>query len=313
VEQSATKRRVELDMKIACIGEAMVELSLQSGSDQAGLGFAGDTLNTAIYLKRAAPSLEVAYVTRLGQDDFSTRLCDFIAAEEISVADIEVSETARVGLYAITTDEAGERSFTYWRETSAARDMFQMGKSVSFSVLEKFDLIYLSAISLAILPDWVRSEFYNWVTGYRANGGLVSFDSNYRPVLWGDAELARAQIGRMWEMVDIALPSVDDEMAVFGESDAQSVTERLLASGVRNGALKCGEAGPVSLGEPVTGSYPAAAKVIDTTAAGDSFNGGYLACHLTGGSQVEALRAGHDLACKVVGTRGAILPRMSGT
>ena len=140
---------------------------------------------------------------------------------------------------------------------------------------------------------------------------MVSFDSNYRPVLWGDADVAKAQIGQMWEMVDIALPSVDDEMAVFGETRQGEVADRLTRSGIRNGALKCGVAGPLSLGDNVIAQYPIAKKVVDTTAAGDSFNGGYLACRLDGGEQAKALRAGHDLACKVVGAHGAILPRMS--
>lgn len=287
----------------------MVELALQSGGDTAQVGFAGDTLNTAIYLKRAAPALDVSYVTRLGHDDFSDRMRNFIAAEGISVDDIETSDARRVGLYAITTDGAGERSFSYWRENSAAREMFQSDNSVSFAELEKFDLIYLSAITLAILPDWVRFEFYKWVAEFRANGGLVSFDSNYRPALWGNPETARVNIDGMWEMVDIALPSVDDEIAVFGDLDKDIVVARLTSSGVSNGALKCGAAGPVSLGDPVRANYSPAEDVVDTTAAGDSFNGGYLACLLTGGKQADALMAGHMLACDVVGAPGAIIPR----
>ena len=296
-------------MKVACIGEAMVELSLDDTGQTAGVGFAGDTLNTAIYLKRAAPALDVSYVTRLGRDDFSARLRDFIAAEGIAVDDIELSKNRRVGLYAITTDETGERSFTYWRDSSAAREMFQTDKGVSFAALEKFDLLYLSAITLAILPDHVRSEFCKWLPGFKARGGQVSFDSNYRPALWTDFATAQAEIGRMWEMTDIALPSVDDEMAAFGDNSVDDVTTRLRGAGVVRGALKCGAGGPVSLGEPVVAQYPPAAKVVDTTAAGDSFNGGYLGALLTGSAQAEALRAGHDLASYVVGTKGAIAPR----
>ena len=74
------------------------------------------------------------------------------------------------------------------------------------------------------------------------------------------------------------------------------------------GALKRGAQGPHSLGEQVTQSYPPASRVIDTTAAGDSFNGGYLAALQTGATQAEALMAGHRLASHVVGAKGAIVP-----
>ena len=152
-------------MRVACIGEAMVELALDPSGQTAQVGFAGDTLNTAIYLKRAAPEIEVSYVTRLGTDAFSDELHGFIAAEDIETDDIETSDTRRVGLYAITTDEDGERSFSHWREHSAAREMFQNEKGTDFSALDKFDLIYFSAITLAILPDAVRSDFYHWIAG----------------------------------------------------------------------------------------------------------------------------------------------------
>ena len=138
-------------MKVACIGEAMVELSLSAEGTAAQVGFAGDTLNTAIYLKRAAPGLDVSYVTRVGRDAFSDRLREFIAAEAVGTKAIETSKTRNLGLYAISTDAAGERSFTYWRDRSAARELFQTGGAADFSVLEHFDLLYLSAISLAIL------------------------------------------------------------------------------------------------------------------------------------------------------------------
>ncbi|KMW56245.1 2-dehydro-3-deoxygluconate kinase [Candidatus Rhodobacter oscarellae] len=296
-------------MRVACVGEAMVELSLEASGQAAQVGFAGDTLNTAIYLKRAAPSLEVSYVTRLGRDAFSARLLAFIRAEQIDTDCVEISDARRVGLYAISTDAAGERSFTYWRETSAARQMFQKGAGCDFAALQDFDVVYLSAITLAILPERVRSEFYNWAGGFRGAGGRIAFDSNYRPALWTNSAVAKKEIGRWSKFADFALPSVDDEMQIYGENSVDDVASRWRDWGPRDGALKCGPGGPISLGEPVEAAYPAAATVVDTTAAGDSFNGGYLAARLTGAPQAEALMAGHNLAARVVGVKGAILPR----
>ncbi|MEL7082678.1 MAG: sugar kinase, partial [Pseudomonadota bacterium] len=52
-------------MKVAAIGEAMIELAM-TGDDTSHVGVAGDTLNTAIYIKRSAPEISVDYITRLG-------------------------------------------------------------------------------------------------------------------------------------------------------------------------------------------------------------------------------------------------------
>lgn len=295
--------------RVACIGEAMIELALDPNGAQARVGVAGDTLNTAIYLKRSAPSLDVAFVTRLGRDAFSDRIEGCVTSEGLDTSAIERDPDRGPGLYAITTDARGERSFTYWRDNSAARRLFQSGAGTDFSVLDDFDVVYLSAITLAILPDPVRLEFCNWATGFRGAGGRIVFDSNYRPRLWASVDEARARIAGLWSICDIALPSADDEAALTGDATVQDTQARLAVLGVHDGALKRGEAGPISLSAPVEQTYPRATNVVDTTAAGDSFNGAYLAARLTGADQATALSAGHDLALRVIGHRGAITPR----
>ncbi|MEO0863188.1 MAG: sugar kinase [Pseudomonadota bacterium] len=288
-------------MRVAALGEAMIELTMRNGT--ADVGVAGDTLNTAVYLARSAPSLQVDYVTRLGDEAFSDRIRAFIAAQGVGTGRIEVEPNAMPGLYAITTDAAGERSFSYWRATSAARRVFS---DTGFAALEGFDVIYLSGISLAILPAQARDALIDWLHEFRKAGGRVAYDSNHRPALWPDAATARQVNSRLWALCDIALPSLDDEMAIAGE-DAGTVTARFVALG-KSGALKRGSDGPLCLETGHGTGFPAAPKVVDTTAAGDSFNGGYLAARLTGASQADALRAGHDLAARVVQHRGAILP-----
>ena len=99
--------------KIACIGECMVELSgIGSGSSQANIGFAGDTMNTAVYLSRLLDpaAFEVSYLTRLGTDNFSTRAMEFLSSEGISTDHIGCDSDRDIGLYAIDLDDVGERS-----------------------------------------------------------------------------------------------------------------------------------------------------------------------------------------------------------
>ena len=285
-------------MRIACIGEAMLELSVQGNS--AEMAVAGGTLNTAIYLKRNAPDCQVDYISRLGNCSFSHRIRDFISAQNVGVEAIEMRADETPGLYAITTSDAGERSFTYWRSASAARTLFDTG---DFGILSGYDTLYLSGISLAILPHAVRLAFLNWLG--QSNVQLI-YDSNYRPRLWDSTDHARQITRSMWHRADIALPSIDDEMALFDETAEQ--VEKRFTTFKGNGALKRGADGPISLGECVIQTYPPAAQVVDTTAAGDSFNGGYLAALFSGKSQAQALRAGHDLAAQVVQHRGAIIP-----
>lgn len=295
--------------RVVCLGEAMVELSLSAEApQQAAIGFAGDTLNTAIYLKRCAPALNVGYATKVGVDPFSDRMLGLMQAEALDTGLVARSQTALPGVYAISTDSTGERSFMYWRSASAAREMFT-APGLTFEGLGACDVLYFSAISLAILPPDHRAALIEWLPDFRAAGGRVAFDSNYRPALWADAETAQQIVTRMWRLTDIALPSVDDEMALFGDADEAAVLRRFAGYGVKSGGLKRGERGPCAFGGASGAGFAPAARVIDSTAAGDSFNAGFLAAHLTGQTADACLEAGHALAARVVGYRGAIIPR----
>ena len=284
--------------RVACIGEAMIELSLTGQNAQVGV--AGDTLNTAIYLCRSSRELTVDYITCLGDDPISDRISDFMSGNGIGTSQIKRILGASPGLYAITTTVEGERSFTYWRSNSAARQLFADG---DFSALENYDAVYLSGVSMAILPHSVRLGLLEWL-----NQSLIEviYDSNYRPNLWENIEDAQKITSAFWRRADIALPSIDDEMLLFDET-AVEVTARFLANATV-GALKRGEKGPLSLGTEVHQAYESAPIVVDTTAAGDSFNGGYLGSLLSGNSQADALMEGHNLAMCVVQHRGAIIP-----
>ncbi|MBX2878596.1 MAG: sugar kinase [Granulosicoccus sp.] len=306
-------------MRIAAIGEIMVELSIGGDQDVAAqLGYAGDTANTAIYLKRlAGDALDVAYISVLGTDQLSDRIVSFLDAESLDTQWISRHPSRPPGLYAITVDEAGERSFIYWRENAAARTLFQKSSDIEenagtdgsrFACLYDFDVVYFSGITLAILPVAVRQDFLDVLSDFRQKGGQVAFDSNYRPKLWSSREDAINAIGRAWSLCDIALPSVDDEQALFGDRTGVDVLDRLQKYGITEGALKCGEHGPIPLDSGINlDPLPAARTVVDTTAAGDSFNGAYLAARFCGASEAQAITRGHHCASAVVGKRGAIV------
>lgn len=296
-------------MKIACIGEVMIELSLMGDSKEALVGVAGDTFNTAVYLKRTVDSHEVSYLTVLGTDKFSDQIVERIADEQIDVSGIPRTPDRVPGLYAITTDANGERSFTYWRDQAAARLLFSDATGPTLEDLRDFDVLYYSAITLAILPAEARDRFLALLMEFRSMPGKqVAFDSNYRPRLWASQAEAQQYIAEAWRQCDIAMPSIDDEMDLFNDVDEDAALHRLQQYGLKRGALKRGASGPLDLGDPASSpACSAVDKVVDSTAAGDSFNGAYLARLLDGATPQEAALAGHECASLVVQHRGAII------
>lgn len=294
---------------VICLGEVMVELSLDDGSpDRAGIGFAGDTFNTSVYLKRAAPDLDIAYATKLGKDRLSDRIVALMNDEDLATDLVLRSPDRMPGLYAIVTDDAGERSFLYWRDRAAVRTLF-VPPALDLGALSGTPMVYFSAITLAIFSPEDRDRLLDGLAQLRASGTKIAFDSNYRPALWPDTATARRNIERAWRMADIGLPSIDDEMALFGDDGETGVIDRLNRWGVTDGALKRGAEGPAPLDGSAAPQCQPVDDVVDSTAAGDSFNGGYLAARLTGADQTAALQSGHALAALVVRHRGAIVSK----
>ena len=301
--------------KIAVIGECMIELS-QKGAD-VHRGFGGDTLNTSVYIARQvdAQTLGVHYVTALGQDSFSQQMLEAWQAEQVQTTLIQRMENRLPGLYYIETDDTGERTFYYWRNEAAARFWLESEQAPAICTeLAKFDYLYLSGISLAILSPESREKLLALLRECRANGGKVIFDNNYRPRLWASKEVTQQVYQQMLTCTDIAFLTLDDEDALWGEKPVEDVVARTHAAGVNEVVIKRGaESCLVAIaGEPLL-DVPAVKlpkeKVIDTTAAGDSFSAGYLAVRLTGGDAEAAAKRGHLTASTVIQYRGAIIPR----
>ena len=297
--------------RVASIGECMVELGA-AGPGRLTQTYGGDSLNTAVYLARlGGAGIAVDYVTALGDDAFSDEMAAGWRAEGIGT-DLVARLPGRLpGLYVIRADAAGERSFHYWRSAAAAREMFRTPLTArTMEALPAYDLVYLTGNSLAILPPEDRDRLTGLLAEVRARGGRVVFDSNYRPANWEGVGAARAWLGRASAGASIALPSFDDEAALHGDTDAGATAARLGALGVEEVAVKDGP-GACTLvwpgGAAVVAARPVA-RPVDTTAAGDAFNAGYLAARLAKRPPPDAAEAGHRLAAAVIQYRGAIIP-----
>lgn len=294
---------------VRAIGEAMVEMA-PVGEGLYRRGFAGDTFNTAWHMAQwLGPGAGVGMVTRLGQDRISDAFAAEMAADGMVLEGVSRDASRGMGLYLIELDGV-ERSFHYWRDTSAARRLAD-DPSVLATAVQGAGLVHLSGITLAILPEAARAALFSVLAAYRAAGGVVSFDPNIRMRLWASVAEMREVVGRMLALTDIALPSLDDEGTHFGDADAGAVVARMADAGVGEVVVKDG-AGAVTLadaGRVLRLDTPPVAGIRDTTGAGDAFNAGYLAGRVRGLEADVCIRAGQRLAGLVLQHPGARAPR----
>lgn len=295
--------------RIVAVGEAMVELS-PAGEDLYRLSFGGDTFNTIWHMSQLLGNqASTAFVTRVGSDALSNRFVAELTSDGLDAGVIGREVARHMGLYLIELTGT-ERSFQYWRNESAAKRLADQRDALEVS-FDGADMLHVSGITLAVLSDDARENLYASIAKARDRGARVSFDPNVRPRLWSGPDEARRVVLRMLDLVDVALPSFDDEKALWGDDSPSRTLERYRASGVLEVVVKNG-ADPVVCGDATDEwvvSTPEVSDLRDTTGAGDAFNAGYLSARISGRSPLSAIRAGQAVSGQVLKHLGARAPK----
>ena len=213
----------------------------------------------------------------------------------------------------IENGPAGERSFRYWRDGAPARDLFELPDWMQIAQhLLSARLIYFSGITLSLYSNTGLGRFLALLEAARQQGAKVAFDGNFRPRGWkGDLARTRTVFVETLKRVDIALPTFDDEAVLWGDPSPETTVARLQAFGIGEIVVKNGpnSALVAAAGTQEFVPVPEVMVPVDTTAAGDGFNAGYLAARLGGLDPAQAASVAHRLAGDVIRHPGAFVPR----
>ncbi|MEN9995703.1 MAG: 2-dehydro-3-deoxygluconokinase [Pseudomonadota bacterium] len=278
------------------------------------LSYGGDTFNTAVYLRRCASSkdIEVSYATGLGVDPLSQQLKTAWKNLGLNLHAIQSIDGKLPGMYLIETDDKGERSFHFWRESSAARAYFQAPETDLERNAHNYDCIYFSGISMAILDDASRKRLFSMLQSARALGCRVVFDNNFRPKLWPSLQVAQQVYIEAFAVCHTAMITLDDHQAVFGHANLDDALRHAQAFEVPEMVIKRGADSTMVRERPDAPwqsiSTERVERVIDTTAAGDSFAAAYLSRRLLGENALVSAEFGNKLAAEVIQHRGALIP-----
>jgi 2-dehydro-3-deoxygluconokinase len=302
--------------RIAAIGEVMIELSPYSTAPEEtreikALSFSGDTYNTSVYMARLG--LNTHYATLLGDDHYSEQILQCMQIEGIGVDLVTRVPGRSPGLYIIYNAPNGEREFFYWRREAPVRELFSdpTASVKLYQQLARFDCVYLSGITLAIINDTARENLVECLANLRGKGVRIVFDNNYRARLWKNIAQAQSAMKAVLQHTDIALLTLNDEQQLWGDSSVESCQKRYANFDLKELVLKRGSEDTVVIVDGQTEYIPVTPveQVIDTTGAGDTFNAGYLAARLQGESPTESARQGNRCAGIVIQHRGGVLPK----
>lgn len=301
----------QMSNNIACpdvvvLGEVMVEMA-PLGKECFQMGVAGDTFNTSAALAQLGVS--VSYLTMLGQDNYSQRIVERLTELGIDERWVLRDATRQPGLYLIDNTADGERYFTYWRGQSAAKALFGSVERLRevLPQLSSVPHIYLSGITLALCSEESLDYLFEFFESY---SGRLYYDCNYRPALWESAEQAGRVNSRMLGLCHVYLPGLEDEQAISGLVSQDAVWEKLRTDQELEVVMTAGAEGISVLSDASLSHWqqPLVEGVVDTTGAGDSFNGAYIAARIKGLPAMPAAQFACSAAARVITERGAILP-----
>jgi 2-dehydro-3-deoxygluconokinase len=288
----------------------MIELCHKSENSMQR-SFAGDSFNSAVYLKRTFPDSEVSYFTAVGTEYYSKQMINLFEAEELNLDFVYQCNTKTPGLYTIRTDACGERSFAYWRNDSAARQAMKFIDQIEVEKLSKQDMFFFSGVSLAVIDANDRTKFWDLIASLKNAGVTIVFDPNYRARLWDSKQDAKKEFEFALSQTDICLPGVDDFEQLYGHRNSLDVAEFCKQFSIGELIIKNGEKGILCVldGEAHQFDVEPISNVVDTTSAGDSFNGAYLGARLNGYDLGYAVEVASKAASFVIQFQGAIVPQ----
>jgi sugar/nucleoside kinase (ribokinase family) len=246
--------------------------------------------SSAIFACGAARlGLKVGFIGVCGDDLFGHFMLDEMARRQVDVAPVIVDASVSTGMSVILSTASDRAILTHIGSMDCLR-----AEQVTDELLSRFRHLHVASYFLQTalqpgLPDLFRRA--------RALGLTTSLDPNWDPSgEWRGFD-------ELLPYVNVFLPNENEALALTGAANEEQALARL-AQKCPWVAIKLGPRGAIAGQGTLTASSPALkVHVVDTTGAGDSFDGGFLYGFLHGWSLERALKLG--AACGSLSTRKA--------
>lgn len=266
-------------MKLICVGEMVIDFL--PGTEEASYirKAGGAPANVAVAVARNG--LDVGFCGRVGNDDFGRFLVKTLKDNHVAVTCPKLVDEAITTMAFVSLDEHGDRSFTFARKPGA--DMFLTREDVDAAGVKDADMVHAGSCSLSRDPAADATVYA--ITESKRNGKLVSFDVNYRNLMWqDDRDACSAAVQKILPHVDFLKISEEEEdmLGSAPEEAAKKFDISVLVETLGASGSKCFWNGKVL---HIPGRK---ANCVDTTGAGDSFWGGFLSYLLRAGVKSTA-------------------------
>jgi 2-dehydro-3-deoxygluconokinase len=294
--------------EIICFGEPMVEFNAATTGRLKDIrvferGYGGDTSNMAVAIARLNHTS--GYITKLGADEFGSCLLDLWKREGVDTSRVRIDPEAFTAIYFVSRTEAGDHEFTYFRRGSAASRV--LTSDLDLDYIRGAKAFHTSGITQAISPS-CRETVATVAAEVQGEDTLFTYDPNIRLKLWS-LDTARATVLQTMRLADIVMPSIDDAQLLFPGQSARDILTAILELGPRVATIKLGPQGCLVGNADAIYDVPSLpVDFVDSTGAGDAFDGAFVAALLEGMALRDAALFANAVGALKCRGKGAIVP-----
>ena len=261
-------------MKITAIGEILVDMT-QTQIDANGIPhFAANPGGAPANVAVAAAKLgvESAFVGCIGEDAFGTLLHDTLVKYNVNIDGLQVTPLTNTTLAVVTVDATGERSFSFYRKPGADT---RIDAAKAIEAVKGTGILHFGSVSLT--DTSCRDTIVNTVSAAKRDGAIITYDPNYRAVLWQNEDAAMLQMRAVLPLCDIVKISDEETMLLCGVKNPHAAAQKLMDMGVKLAVVTLGPNGALWRYGDLEGEVEGfKVNVADTNGAGDTFFGALL-------------------------------------
>jgi len=256
---------------IICAGESLIDMVSFKGEAQYTPHVGGSILNSARALGRL--DADAYYFGAVSSDTFGGLILDCL--RDSKVQEDFIINTNRPTTLAYADVIAGAAKYTFVDEYSAGRLLDQTSLKPFVKRVMKAKALLVGGISLQTEPC---GSSWQWLVEEVSGHLPIYFDANIRPDFIENKRNYFERFVELTTKVDIIKISEDDYRYLYGAQDFNKVSKVWLNNGVKLVILTLGSEGSKVIYDNGKEVFVKSKKVdvVDTIAAGDTFNAGFL-------------------------------------
>ena len=273
---------------VTALGEILIDFTFAGISENGERLFEQNPGGAPANVLAAVNALggKTAFIGKVGKDMHGEFLKGVLEKHKIDTTSLIETKDAFTTLAFVDLAPNGERSFSFARKPGA--DTQLCAEEIDEEQIKNSSVFHFGSLSLTDEP--AKSATLKALEYAKKHNVTISYDPNYRAMLWDSVEKAKEGMRLPLEMVDIIKISDEETELLTDCRDIEDAAKVLHEKGITCVIITMGEKGAyVSANGKSVIVNGIKTNVVDTTGAGDCFMGAFLYSVVSNGKELSEL------------------------